>query len=990
MERAASLLETVRREARGVSSDYRLALFDLQTACYQVLQRVLVALGRSGEALLVAERGRTRAFVDLLLERQGAAASAAASSANQSGADVETRLTGGAQGRVALFDDSLPTSVEQIIDIVNRQKASVLYYSLAAGFLYSWLIVPSRGVVAFHQAAVHLDADEEQQQEQSSTGDETMRQQHKEFMMDQLRPNLEASLLDQYIQGIREALGVELQSGGGTGGSGEGADGAGANGGELEDLWSQHLGELGDKLNQEGDRSGFLRMVNRSHAFNSSNYSLSSLFSLGSVSINSGQSASQLSSVSRPGSLRQQHSAAANRRSLWQGPACLRNLYDLLLAPVEDRLTQYGQSPLAASANGRELILVLDGDLYLVPFALLKPQSSTDYLCERFSLIVAPSLTSLRTGQKSASRALHRHHNQHRLMQQQHQHHNHHHLSRSSGGPLAMMSPSSSGAQQHQLSTSFSSDGGAAMDQQPTTSALVIGNPKMSQSVTEQWGWTDAPYAEQEAQIVGEMLQTPSLLTGAAATKDAVLRHLSQVECIHFATHVSWKLSAIVLAPSMDGLTGTSTDGDGNASASGITTGMLHHHQQQQQNYYSNQPDDDIKSVASGVAPSATSAAGDLPALSDFLLTAADILNLRLTARLVVVSSVHTRDHHHGVAHSDGVVGLTRALLAAGAQSVLISLWPVPDTAVKIFMRTFYSSLLQGAKASRALSEAQQTVQHTKHFAHPANWAGFVLVGTGDVRLSNKVALMGQALAELLRTPDRCRDALRVTLHLVEKSLQRINRGYRNAMYTTQRSIENKVGAVAGWKELLISVGFRFEPAANNIPASVFFPQSDPADRLTQCSASLQALLGLTTPSLLAISKLLAIHHHQQVIGGSGVVPGASGAMESISSAASTCSTSSTSSSADDITAVLRHATAQLGMRDLEAESVDIQVPVKLWRLPGCHELLASLGFDLMEVGRNEVTLRTGKLANKRNIQFALQALLALFGKFKYFNQLSL
>ena len=683
MERAASLLETVRREARGVSSDYRLALFDLQTACYQVLQRVLVALGRSGEALLVAERGRTRAFVDLLLERQGAAATVAtASSTNPSRSDLETRFTGGAQGRVALFDDSLPTSVEQIIDIVNRQKASVLYYSLAAGYLYSWLIVPSRGVVAFHQAAIHLDADE-QQQEAAVDG-----QGHQKERVDELKPNVEASLLDQYIQGIRESLGVELQlaSGGGVG-TGPSAE----EGGELEDLWSQHLGELGDKLNQEGDRSGFLRMVNRSHAFNSSNYSLSSLFSLGSVSINSGQSASQLSSVSRPGSLRQ-HSATAGRRSLWQGPACLRNLYDLLLAPVEDRLTQYGQSPLAASANGRELVLVLDGDLYLVPFALLKPQSSTDYLCERFSLIVAPSLTSLRTGQKSASRALHRQHHQHRLMQQQQHNHNHHH--RSAGGPL-MMTPSSSsgfGAQQHQLSTSFSSDGGAALDQQPTTSALVIGNPKMSQSVTEQWGWTDAPYAEQEAHIVAEMLQTPSLLTGSAATKDAVLRHLSQVECIHFATHVSWKMSAIVLAPSMEGLTGTSSDGDANAS--GITTGMLHRHQQQQ-NYYSNQPEDDIKSVASGVAPSATSAVGDLPALSDFLLTAADILNLRLTARLVVVSSVHTRDHHHGVAHSDGVVGLTRALLAAGAQSVLISLWPVPDTAVKIFMRTFYSSLLQ-------------------------------------------------------------------------------------------------------------------------------------------------------------------------------------------------------------------------------------------------------------------------------------------------------
>lgn len=59
-----------------------------------------------------------------------------------------------------------------------------------------------------------------------------------------------------------------------------------------------------------------------------------------------------------------------------------------------------------------------------------------------------------------------------------------------------------------------------------------------------------------------------------------------------------------------------------------------------------------------------------------------------------------------------------------------------------------------------------QTVQHTKHFAHPTNWAGFILVG-GNVRLSNKVALIGQALCELIRTPEKCRDALRVCLHLV-------------------------------------------------------------------------------------------------------------------------------------------------------------------------------------------------------------------------------
>ena len=433
MERAASLLEAVRREARG-GADYRLSLFDLQTACYQVLQRVLVGLGRCNEALLVAERGRTRAFVDLLLERQGAATS-----------DAETR---GTHGRVALFDDSLPTTLEHITDIVNRQKASVLYYSIAAGFLYCWLIVPSKGVVAFNQVAID-EADSD----------------HKRAA-DPALPS--TSLLDQHIQGIRDALGLELQS---VGLRAEGDS-------ELEDLWSQHLGELGDKLNQEGDRSGFLRMVNRSHAFNSSNYSLSSLFSLGSVSINSG-------STSRPGSTR-------SRRSLWQGPACLRSLYDLLLAPVEDKLSQY-----ATLTSSRELVLILDGDLYLVPFALLKPQSSNDYLCERFNLIVTPSLTSLRTDQKSRSR------------------------------------------QAHSSNISASSVGDSLGSMEQPTSALVIGNPKISSSVTEQWGWGDAPYSQQEASMVAEMLQTPSLLTSGQATKDAVLRHISQVKSVPFLSFLN-------------------------------------------------------------------------------------------------------------------------------------------------------------------------------------------------------------------------------------------------------------------------------------------------------------------------------------------------------------------------------------------------------------------------------------------------------------------
>lgn len=69
---------------------------------------------------------------------------------------------------------------------------------------------------------------------------------------------------------------------------------------------------------------------------------------------------------------------------------------------------------------------------------------------------------------------------------------------------------------------------------------------------------------------------------------------------------------------------------------------------------------------------------------------------------------------------------------------------------------------------------------------------------------------MGHALCEIIQTTNRCREAMRVLLHLVEKSLQRILMREEKGMYTTQESIETKVGSIPGWKDLLTSVGFRY------------------------------------------------------------------------------------------------------------------------------------------------------------------------------------
>lgn len=435
------------------------------------------------------------------------------------------------------------------------------------------------------------------------------------------------------------------------------------------------------------ERTGFLRMVNRHNLMNSSNYSLSSLFSLGSVggSVASLQGSTR-SSASTQGSTR---APPSKRLQTWKGPTCLHALYTLLLQPFEECFNQN-----KITGTKRELILVLEGDLYLVPFPLLRSEHS-EYLCERFSLLALPNLSSLRMQRKNNST-------------------------------------------------------------EQTVRSLVVGNPHLPIAVTEQFGWRDVPQAEQEANMVADLLQTQALI-GNQATKENVLTQIQEAECVHIATHVSWKLSSLVLTPAE----------------------VLEQHQSKRL-YTEDEEEHSEVSITT-----------ELPPLSEFLLSAADVASLRLNARLVVISSTHLKDYQNW-ATSDGLVALVRALLAAGCQAVLISLWPIPDTATKILLRAFYSALLQGTRAARALAEAMQTVQHTKHFAHPANWAGFLLIGA-NVRLSNKVAMMGQALCELLKTPEKCRDALRVTLHLVEKSLQRIHRGQKNAMYTTQKSIENKV-----------------------------------------------------------------------------------------------------------------------------------------------------------------------------------------------------
>ena len=76
---------------------------------------------------------------------------------------------------------------------------------------------------------------------------------------------------------------------------------------------------------------------------------------------------------------------------------------------------------------------------------------------------------------------------------------------------------------------------------------------------------------------------------------------------------------------------------------------------------------------------------------------------------------------------SEGVFGLQRAFKLAGARSLLMSLWSVPDKQTAELMSLFYSNYLQGISKSRALKNAQ--VDMRKKYKNPCYCGVFMLLG---------------------------------------------------------------------------------------------------------------------------------------------------------------------------------------------------------------------------------------------------------------------
>ncbi|CAH3109007.1 unnamed protein product, partial [Porites lobata] len=212
-----------------------------------------------------------------------------------------------------------------------------------------------------------------------------------------------------------------------------------------------------------------------------------------------------------------------------------------------------------------------------------------------------------------------------------------------------------------------------------TSGALLVGDPWIEtvrlKSGEQLKRYFQLPGAEDEVKMIGQILNVEPL-TGKNATKEQVLSRLNSVSLVHIAAHGSAERGEILLSPNLG---------------------------------CSEPPED-----------------------KDFLLTMTDVLNAKLDAKLVVLSCCHSG---RGEIKAEGVVGIARAFLGAGARSVIASLWAIDDEATLAFMRHFYKHLVKGQSASKSLHEAMKMMRESDDFNAVKYWAPFMLIGD-DVTLN--------------------------------------------------------------------------------------------------------------------------------------------------------------------------------------------------------------------------------------------------------------
>lgn len=115
------------------------------------------------------------------------------------------------------------------------------------------------------------------------------------------------------------------------------------------------------------------------------------------------------------------------------------------------------------------------------------------------------------------------------------------------------------------------------------------------------------------------------------------------------------------------------------------------------------------------------------PALGNGLLTALELAGMNLWGTQLVVLSACETGRGDVSSLGQGVYGLRRAVMVAGAESLITSLWKVDDKATRDLMTKFYKGLIKGKGRGESLREAALSLRKKK--AHPYYWAPFIPMG---------------------------------------------------------------------------------------------------------------------------------------------------------------------------------------------------------------------------------------------------------------------
>jgi CHAT domain-containing protein/Tfp pilus assembly protein PilF len=219
--------------------------------------------------------------------------------------------------------------------------------------------------------------------------------------------------------------------------------------------------------------------------------------------------------------------------------------------------------------------------------------------------------------------------------------------------------------------------------------------------LSRDWAPVPLPGSREEAEAIQRLLPQAQLFLGASATKERLLR-LSTPGILHLATHGFFLEDAAVATA--------------DTARAVATFGALGEDPQAPR-----PPDPLLRSglLLAGAKEKASASDSEL-------VTALELAGLDLWGtQLVVLSACDTG--RGDVRRGQGVYGLRRAFLVAGAETVVMSLWKVDDATTRTLMETYYRHLLSGQGLATALREAMRELRTSQ--PHPHYWAPFIAMG---------------------------------------------------------------------------------------------------------------------------------------------------------------------------------------------------------------------------------------------------------------------